>query len=327
MDYPQTDVTGPLYSRCPVPPPRAVPTDDSDRIKDSSAPVRSTVTLSPPVKIEFGVTRVWVQGGGKASRPYSDGQNPPLAPDAVVDAFRFAPSVEEGQLELHIEAHAKKPEHLTGLAVELYGRDGARVHRKAWTAGELTSLLGAPDSGVYRKALPWSELGLVDGPETPGGFLTLARAPYQLRVTVTGKKEPFAAEQEEQPPVEGRGRSRHVSGPPPDLEGPDRFAYPRCAWTWLHVLTKKVAVGWGDMDWLPRPRPDLDPAYEARVVGAQGGAEGLEREAFRLASTATATPEPTSVHEVVLRSDLFGRKYKDQKGVEVDEKGIDTDFQ
>ncbi|MBX3469475.1 MAG: hypothetical protein KF878_21585 [Planctomycetes bacterium] len=314
MDYPPTP-TDPFYvGAYPQVALRPVPTTGEDHtLNQSRSALRpgnhraKGVTLAPPVRIEFGVTRLWVSDGQRRSRSFHDGAIPVEQEDAV-DDLNFVPGQDEDKLTVRWELHTNKPGYPKGAKLELFAR-GAQDPIWTQTFGPsfggdapkaVEDLLGEEKEAVREGSLPFADVKPEGQAAFPDGLLTLAGSPYQLRLTVSGR-----------------------AGADPKLSG-DKYAYPMTAWTYVHVLAHSIEVRWGDMDWLERARPDIDPAYQAKVLGAVGGAPGYERDLFQAMKDAEASPKADVWHEVVLPANQFARAYnqKDEVETNVDHKEL-----
>lgn len=299
--------------------PRRVPTDDRDHeVQESNSSLqpsrRRAMTLAPPVKIEFGVMSLWVEGGGKRSRSFYDGVFPQAQPDAV-DDLCFAPGKEEDQLELGFVLHSSKRDWrqtIKSVKLELFSRGGeAPIWTKRWGGAwgdadaAIDDLPLEEDGERWKAKLAWKDAVTVPPSAAhPDGLLTLAGSPYQVRLTVSG---------------------RATQDDPPSN---DRFAYPMVAWTYLHVLSHSVEVAWGDAAWIDyaAQRQDLHADYAALIKDGPSGA-GYEKKVFEGLKAAQAELKPDLWHEVALPSVICARNYPTPPGGKsIDERTADTDF-
>lgn len=294
--------------------PRPVPTEDRDHdIPESTSSIRQdqqrAATLAAPVKIEFGVIKLQVASTDRTSRSESDALKSPEQPEAC-DDFNYAPGKDEDKLTIKYVLHASADDWQTcikGVKLDLFARSNPEP---VWTgrwgnswgadgAKPLSELPLALEEKLLVGELAWKDV-VKPAPSAacPDGLLTLAGSPYQLRLTVSGCDTPA------------------------DAPDGDRWAYPSTAWTWVHVLSHSIKLGWGEPDWLDRTRPDIDPAHVERICGKAGGADGAERGVLKRLKDTQTEPKKDVWHEVVVPSDVFARKY-DEK---LDEKVTDADF-
>src|SRR5215468_12633399 len=113
MPYPplpkdkQYDTWFPDIATRAVPTAKAVTTVESSPVSmHNSGGERRSETLSQPKKIEMGVLRLWLEGGGRKSHAYDDGPSFDYGAhkiakvDEGVDDLNFAPGTDEGELKI-----------------------------------------------------------------------------------------------------------------------------------------------------------------------------------------------------------------------------------
>jgi hypothetical protein len=209
--------------------------DDSIRTSSVSFENQGSTTsrtLRPEVKIEFGVNKIWLDGGGKQSKSYNNGVNGATGIGGQ-EGFHFAPTRETSQINIKWELH--HPHHIQFAKLELFCRHKAEpIWSLTWGAsGNVDKPISefAPRSkndGTHEGTLKWDGNVVLPTDLFPKSILTVAKSPYQLKLTVS------AGSQEK-----------------------DQYGYPLVAWTHAHVLVHELKLHWGKEAAIPKERPEV----------------------------------------------------------------------
>lgn len=233
--------------------------------ESSGTAQKSSDTLSIPVRLDFGALKVWLSAGRRVSASFDDGpsfnyekEGITQEPNAGDPDFNFAPGTDEGKLTVNWQVHGTSK--IKSAHLELYGKG---IATPIWSH-KYGSAFGAEDSPFTAFSLvqddltasgsiPFTSIVIPKAALFPKGHLTMAHAPYQLKLTVSGCTAPNE-------PADG-----------------DKFAYPSTAWTYLHVVTAGFAITPGPKTWLDNKRDDVDVKLRPRVIGTRtGGNYGYE---------------------------------------------------
>jgi hypothetical protein len=222
----------------------------------------SAEAFAEPVKLEFGVIDLCLQGGAERSWAYDDGAQPNDEEMTRLEAradFCFVPGVDDGGLKIAWTIYGKS--NIASAKLELFARAQAEpVWKHGWGGawgtedapiGDLPAEPGKLPT-LFRGELPWSSVKLENEELFPHGVLTTAHSPYQLRLTVSGKTA-------EDDPAER-----------------DEFAYPMVGWTYAHILVHSLRVQGGDREWLSTKRDDADDASRKALVGTRETEDGVK---------------------------------------------------
>jgi len=215
-----------------------------------SAPVEVTGALRIPSDGDAVVTALWIESARDATLRSQAFQNHAPSKNAPVDAtshFSFLPGVDD----VRIRWGVKRIPQVAEARFELYSaRTASPIWTKDYRGDSAIRLLQGADGGGAGP-LAWSEVAVtVDPALFPDGCPTVAGAPYQLRLTVTGT---------------GGGSST--------------------AWTYFDVLVQKIELHWGDQALVPAgPIQDVLPIYQALtdrdekaiLAGLRAGGTGID---------------------------------------------------
>ena len=280
MPYPPLPVEKQYGAWFPEVSTRAVPENKAVKNVESS-PVsmhgsggeQRSETLSQPKKIDMGVLRLWLDGGGRKSKPYDDGPSFDHGAHQIKkvedgeEGFNFAPGTDEKSLKINWEVYGL--ESIKSAKLELFCKGSFKpiweLHwGNAWGKQakgiEAFKAITKPsgDKGITAAGeLAFAEVKVDtalkvkddDGTEEtafPKGLMTVARSPYQLRLTVSGCTA-------DKTPADG-----------------DDFVYPMTAWTYAHVLIDSFSFKFGDPKWLAAARDDVHADYKPLITGDNG---------------------------------------------------------
>jgi hypothetical protein len=213
-----------------------------------------------------------------------------VKPDQI---FNFAPGVDKPKICWKV----RNSTDFQKVTFELFCKGSAQaIWKQEWGIDEIAENItsGAIAAGSKEKngstaAIQWSgsfdwektvrldrtlKLNPTDAsPAFPAGGLTVQHSPYQLKMTIEGKSD-----------SKGSG-------------------YPLIAWTYIHILVDSIELDWGSDAVLAQTRSDVDPGYEAKILGYEKGIiQELQKKA--------AKPGANLTHEVLLTSNQFAHKPK-----------------
>jgi hypothetical protein len=209
----------------------------------------------------FGVRRLALVAGGKASKSYvPKGSPPPSKTVKGSDDFHFVPEKEVIEIQYEID---DKFGVVDGAALQFFTRfdappvwtiDLKPLGRTWWSHGEHSVRWDgrlvkptAEQKATIEKDVAKHDLTTLTADKStpkvfPDGFVTLEHTPYKLKIALTGK--------------EGVGR-------------------PEVAWTYWHILIKSLALELGPEPTIPAAAPNdakhkQDKAVRTKVAGDGG---------------------------------------------------------
>lgn len=271
FEYPQAIAKDTFPAYTPNDPPESPseeqPTSERTGVATIVSDPEHRGTLALPIKGTYGITRLVVISGAKASTSRNEAQ--PLGEEDPVDPkpFCLAPGLDAPA----IGWTTPNPKLIRELKLELFSANHtAAVATATWTPAtdEENRLEKTPDEQLgCTGTVTWTKGLLTFDPgvaaDFPDGLPTARHSPYLLRATVTKNDEA---------PVPG---------------------YPLVAETIFHVRVAKLELAWGGQDLLPATANGCDPKHDATWAAREKAVlDSLVKD--------NAAPKPDVVHRVVL---------------------------